>query len=294
MSTMSKAQAEKILGLTGTYDSKKLRDTYRKLAAENHPDAVAARGGDTQAADAKMKEINSANAFLQVLVKKNVTLTAGLEPGADKPAYTVYSSKNGSNASSTATQQAAQQPTGQTYSTKQGTSAQPNGKSRWAAYTAAGQNEARAEKTRKWNAQTAATKQATTTAPQTPRTYTSAGYVQKDNKTFVHVFNILSKIIHYIPLRPVIVWIMFSNLYTWQVSKNLWDNFLGWDIQIQQFVSGNPFIDVPLGLLVGLLCLVELCTGVITKIIKAILQGILDLVGNIIEAKASKSQTNAA
>ena len=56
MGTMSKNRAEEILGLSGTYDAKKLRDEYRKLAAKNHPDAVASRGGDVAAADAKMKD----------------------------------------------------------------------------------------------------------------------------------------------------------------------------------------------------------------------------------------------
>lgn len=291
MSTMSKSKAEEILGLTGTYDSKKLRDAYRKLAAENHPDAVSARGGDVQTADAKMKEINAANAFLQVLVKKNVTLTAGLEPGTDKPAYTVYSSKNAGSA--------AQQPTGQTYSTKQGTAtAQPSGKPRWAAYTAAGQNEPRAEKTSKWTA--AAQSSAATTVPNDPVTTASAGAFKPRTKTsdsgtspkytptLVHILNIIDKVIDYIPLRPLIVWLMFSNLYTWQVSSHLWDNFLGWNIEIQQYISGNPFLDIPLGLVIGLLCLVELATGVITKIIKACLKGLVNVIGIAVAMATSK------
>lgn len=290
MSKMSKSKAEEILGLSGTYDSKKLRDTYRKLAAKNHPDAVAARGGNVDEADAKMKEINAANAFLQVLVKSNVTLTAGVEPGADKQSgYSVYN--GGKSSTDAGTQQSNKTYT--TYSTKQGTQGNgttaSNGQSRWAAYTAAGQNAgAAAAKPHVTEAKSPEPTMAQGTY--VPRTRTSADAKEptKQSTVIASVINILKKAVKYIPLRPFVVWFMFSNLYTWMVSMKMWDNFLNWSIEIPQYMTANPFIFIPLGLLGGLLCLIELATGLITKIIKTCIQWLLSIIGAACEAAASK------
>lgn len=263
MGTMSKNRAEEILGLSGTYDAKKLRDEYRKLAAKNHPDAVAARGGDVAAADAKMKEINSANAYLSVLVKANGTLTVGIEPGMENGGYTVY---GGKTAQTTAT-------SNKTYSTKQGTAA-GTGQSRWGAYTAAGQNAAAATQA---SAGKTAAKQ---TAP--------AAKEPKNYDTFVTVLNIIGKVINLIPLRLIIAWLLFSNTYSFMVSHNIWGNFLNWNLSVAQFMDVNPFIFIPLGLLAMLACVIELITGLASKIIKALLNGLLDIINVAVQTATSK------
>lgn len=263
MGTMSKNRAEEILGLSGTYDAKKLRDEYRKLAAKNHPDAVAARGGDVDAADAKMKEINSANSYLSVLVKANGTLTVGIEPGMENGGYTVY---GGKTAQTTAT-------SNKTYSTKQGTAA-GTGQSRWSAYTAAGQNAAAATQA---SAGKTAAKQ---TAP--------AAKEPKNYDTFVTVLNIIGKVINLIPLRLIIAWLLFSNTYSFMVSHNIWSNFLNWNLNVPQFMDVNPFIFIPLGLLAMLACVIELITGLASKIIKALLNGLLDIINVAVQTATSK------
>ena len=264
MGTMSKNRAEEILGLSGTYDAKKLRDEYRKLAAKNHPDAVAARGGDVDAADAKMKEINSANSYLSVLVKANGTLTVGIEPGMENGSgYTVYGGKTAQPTT----------PSNKTYSTKQGTAA-GTGQSRWSAYTAAGQDAAAAT-------QATANKGAETqTAPaaKEPRNY----------DTFVTVLNIIGKVINLIPLRLIIAWLLFSNTYSFMVSHNIWGNFLNWNLSVAQFMDVNPFIFIPLGLLAMLACVIELITGLASKIIKALLNGLLDIINVAVQTATSK------
>lgn len=248
MGTMSKNRAEEILGLSGTYDAKKLRDEYRKLAAKNHPDAVASRGGDVAAADAKMKKINSANSYLSVLVKANGTLTVGIEPGMKNGGgYTVYGGKTAQPTASSS----------QTYSTKQGTAA-GTGQSRWSAYTAAGQDWAPAAKE--------------------PKNY----------DTFVTVLNIIGKIINLIPLRLIIAWLLFSNTYSFMVSHNIWSNFLNWNLSVAQFMDVNPFIFIPLGLLAMLACVIELITGLASKIIKALLNGLLDIINVAVQTATSK------
>lgn len=263
MGTMSKNRAEEILGLSGTYDAKKLRDEYRKLAAKNHPDAVAARGGDVDAADAKMKEINSANSYLSVLVKANGTLTVGIEPGMENGGYTVY----GGKAAQAAT------PNSQTYSTKQGTAA-GTGQSRWAAYTATGQNAAAATQA---SAGKTAAKQAEPAAKE-PKNY----------DTFVTVLNIIGKVINLIPLRLIIAWLLFTNTYSFMVSHNIWSNFLNWNLSVAQFMDVNPFIFIPLGLLAMLACVIELITGLASKIIKALLNGLLDIINVAVQTATSK------
>lgn len=283
MGTMSKNRAEEILGLSGTYDAKRLRDEYRKLAAKNHPDAVAARGGDVNAADAKMKEINSANSYLSVLVKANGTLTVGIEPGMENGGYTVYGGGN-------ATQPTA--PTGKTYSTKQGTAA-GTGQSRWAAYTASGQDWAKAWQGGVGNSYTAAGQDAAATtqasADKVAATQTApAAKEPKSYDTFVTVLNIIGKVINLIPLRLVIVWLLFSNTYSFMVSHNIWGNFLNWNLSVAQFMDVNPFIFIPLGLLAMLACVIELITGLASKIIKALLNGLLDIINVAVQTATSK------
>ena len=264
MGTMSKNRAEEILGLSGTYDAKKLRDEYRKLAAKNHPDAVASRGGDVAAADAKMKKINSANSYLSVLVKANGTLTVGIEPGMKNGGgYTVYGGKTAQPTASSS----------QTYSTKQGTAA-GTGQSRWSAYTAAGQD---AAATTQASADKTAAKQ---TAP--------AAKEPKNYDTFVTVLNIIGKIINLIPLRLIIAWLLFSNTYSFMVSHNIWSNFLNWNLSVAQFMDVNPFIFIPLGLLAMLACVIELITGLASKIIKALLNGLLDIINVAVQTATSK------
>ena len=283
MGTMSKNRAEEILGLSGTYDAKKLRDEYRKLAAKNHPDAVAARGGDVDAADAKMKEINSANSYLSVLVKANGTLTVGIEPGMENGGYTVYGGKTAQPTTSSS----------QTYSTKQGTAA-GTGQSRWGAYTAAGQDWAKA-----WQggvgkaAYTAAGQNAAATtqasADKTAAKQTApAANEPKNYDTFVTVLNIIGKVINLIPLRLIIAWLLFSNTYSFMVSHNIWSNFLNWNLSVAQFMDVNPFIFIPLGLLAMLACVIELITGLASKIIKALLNGLLDIINVAVQTATSK------
>lgn len=283
MGTMSKNRAEEILGLSGTYDAKKLRDEYRKLAAKNHPDAVAARGGDVDAADAKMKEINSANSYLSVLVKANGTLTVGIEPGMENGGYTVYGGK---------TTQAAT-PNSQTYSTKQGTAA-GTGQSRWGAYTAAGQDWAKAWQGGVGKAAYTAAGQNAAAATQASAGKTAAKQTEpaakepKNYDTFVTVLNIIGKVINLIPLRLVIAWLLFSNTYSFMVSHNIWSNFLNWNINVAQFMDVNPFIFIPLGLLAMLACIIELITGLASKIIKALLNGLLDIINVAVQTATSK------
>lgn len=284
MGTMSKNRAEEILGLSGTYDAKKLRDEYRKLAAKNHPDAVAARGGDVDAADAKMKEINSANSYLSVLVKANGTLTVGIEPGMENGSgYTVYGGKTAQPTT----------PSNKTYSTKQGTAAS-TGQSRWGAYTAAGQDWAKA-----WQggvgkaAYTAAGQNAAAatqaSADKTAATQTApAAKEPKNYDTFVTVLNIIGKVINLIPLRLIIAWLLFSNTYSFMVSHNIWSNFLNWNLSVAQFMDVNPFIFIPLGLLAMLACVIELITGLASKIIKALLNGLLDIINVAVQTATSK------
>lgn len=284
MGTMSKNRAEEILGLSGTYDAKKLRDEYRKLAAKNHPDAVAARGGDVAAADAKMKEINSANSYLSVLVKANGTLTVGIEPGMENGGgYTVYGGKTAQPTASSS----------QTYSTKQGTAA-GTGQSRWSAYTAAGQDWAQSFGGGVGNfhytaagQDAAATTQASadkTAAKQTA----PAAKEPKNYDTFVTVLNIIGKVINLIPLRLIIAWLLFSNTYSFMVSHNIWSNFLNWNLSVAQFMDVNPFIFIPLGLLAMLACVIELITGLASKIIKALLNGLLDIINVAVQTATSK------
>lgn len=263
MGTMSKNRAEEILGLSGTYDAKKLRDEYRKLAAKNHPDAVAARGGDVDAADAKMKEINSANSYLSVLVKANGTLTVGIDPGMENGGYTVYGGK--------ATQPTA--PSNKTYSTKQGTET-GTGQSRWSAYTSAGQDA------------TATTQASADKAAETQNA--PAAKEPKNYDTFVTVLNIIGKVINLIPLRLIIAWLLFSNTYSFMVSHNIWSNFLNWNLSVAQFMDVNPFIFIPLGLLAMLACVIELITGLASKIIKALLNGLLDIINVAVQTATSK------
>lgn len=282
MGTMSKNRAEEILGLSGTYDAKRLRDEYRKLAAKNHPDAVAARGGDVNAADAKMKEINSANSYLSVLVKANGTLTVGIEPGMENGGYTVY---GGKTAQPTA-------PTGKTYSTKQGTAA-GTGQSRWSAYTAAGQDAAKFGKdwAKSWQGGVDYTAAAATQAQSDKTAATQTAPAAKEPKnydTFVTILNIIGKVINLIPLRLVIVWLLFSNTYSFMVSHNIWGNFLNWNLSVAQFMDVNPFIFVPLGLLAMLACVIELITGLASKIIKALLNGLLDIINVAVQTATSK------
>lgn len=283
MGTMSKNRAEEILGLSGTYDAKKLRDEYRKLAAKNHPDAVAARGGDVDAADAKMKEINSANSYLSVLVKANGTLTVGIEPGMENGGYTVYGGK--------ATQPTT--PSNKTYSTKQGTAA-GTGQSRWGAYTAAGQDWAKAWQGGVGKAAYTATGQNAAAATQasagkTAATQTApAAKEPKNYDTFVTVLNIIGKVINLIPLRLIIAWLLFSNTYSFMVSHNIWSNFLNWNLSVAQFMDVNPFIFIPLGLLAMLACVIELITGLASKIIKALLNGLLDIINVAVQTATSK------
>ena len=290
MGTMSKNRAEEILGLSGTYDAKKLRDEYRKLAAKNHPDAVAASGGDVAAADAKMKEINSANSYLSVLVKANGTLTVGIEPGMENGGYTVY---GGKTAQTTA-------PSNKTYSTKQGTAA-GTGQSRWSAYTAAGQDATKAGQDWAQSFMGGVGKAAYTAAGQNAAaaTQASAGKTAakqaapaaKDPKnydTFVTVLNIIGKVINLIPLRLIIAWLLFSNTYSFMVSHNIWSNFLNWNLSVAQFMDVNPFIFIPLGLLAMLACVIELITGLASKIIKALLNGLLDIINVAVQTATSK------
>ena len=291
MGTMSKNRAEEILGLSGTYDAKKLRDEYRKLAAKNHPDAVAARGGDVAAADAKMKEINSANSYLSVLVKANGTLTVGIEPGMENGSgYTVYGGKTAQPTT----------PSNKTYSTKQGTAA-GTGQSRWSAYTAAGQNAAKAGQD--WaqsfsggigNFHYTAAGQNAAAATQASAGKTAAKQAEpaakepKNYDTFVTVLNIIGKVINLIPLRLIIAWLLFSNTYSFMVSHNIWGNFLNWNLSVAQFMDVNPFIFIPLGLLAMLACVIELITGLASKIIKAILNGLLDIINVAVQTATSK------
>ena len=64
MAKMNKYTAEKILNLTGSYAETDLRTAYRHAIKNNHPDRVIAAGGDPDAANAKMADINAAHDYL--------------------------------------------------------------------------------------------------------------------------------------------------------------------------------------------------------------------------------------
>ena len=72
------------------------------------------------------------------------------------------------------------------------------------------------------------------------------------------------------------------------VSHNIWGNFLNWNISIAQFMDVNPFIFIPLGLLAMLACVIELITGLASKIIKALLNGLLDIINVAVQTATSK------
>ena len=72
------------------------------------------------------------------------------------------------------------------------------------------------------------------------------------------------------------------------VSHNIWSNFLNWNLNVAQFMDVNPFIFIPLGLLAMLACVIELITGLASKIIKALLNGLLDIINVAVQTATSK------
>lgn len=65
--TMTKRDAEEILGMlgVGTYTEADLKRVYRELVRVSHPDVVAAKGGNVEAAGRRMSEINDAYNYLR-------------------------------------------------------------------------------------------------------------------------------------------------------------------------------------------------------------------------------------
>ena len=79
MQKMTKEQAERILGLNGTYTASDLRSVYVKLAKEYHPDAQGKNNAAKQTACEYMQEINAAHSFLKKQFKNgNERVHAGV------------------------------------------------------------------------------------------------------------------------------------------------------------------------------------------------------------------------
>ena len=80
---LTKQEAETILGLQGSYTTESVKKLYRELVRTQHPDIVAAHGGDKDAANAKMAEINAAYNYINKYLKRN-----GGTATTDSSAYT--------------------------------------------------------------------------------------------------------------------------------------------------------------------------------------------------------------
>ena len=81
-SEMNKQDAEKVLGLTGTYTKQEVRATYRKLSMSYHPDHAASSGLDDDDATAKMQDINEAYQRIMQAFSSNGTDTLAAEPAS--------------------------------------------------------------------------------------------------------------------------------------------------------------------------------------------------------------------
>lgn len=76
---MDKASAEATLGITGVYSADDLHDKYIAGIKANHPDVVAAEGGDASAANDRTAEINEAYDFLKDLFEETGRLCLSAE-----------------------------------------------------------------------------------------------------------------------------------------------------------------------------------------------------------------------
>ena len=73
---MTKATAEQILGLSGTYNLSQARAAYRELVKTNHPDVAVQRGVPAEEAHRKMADINSAWAVIDRELRRTGTAKA--------------------------------------------------------------------------------------------------------------------------------------------------------------------------------------------------------------------------
>ena len=74
---MDKRRAEAILGLREPYDYSTLRETWRRLCSDFHPDKSQLTGMNQSYSDEALKDINEAYNYLKPLVESGETITPG-------------------------------------------------------------------------------------------------------------------------------------------------------------------------------------------------------------------------
>lgn len=72
--------AERVLGLSGTYDDKEAAAAYRKMLAKHHPDAAALNGADPDEASKKTQEIHEAYKVVGAALSKGPDVYASQVP----------------------------------------------------------------------------------------------------------------------------------------------------------------------------------------------------------------------